>query len=71
MIREAREGCLLSDAAARWEALHQAESVLMEDAGIFPVCEKAVSMLLNPNLEGEEFHTVGITRVWKRAWKGM
>lgn len=71
IIREAREGSLLSDAAARWEVLHQAESVLMEDAGIFPVCEKAVSMLLNPNLEGEEFHTVGITRVWKRAWKGM
>ena len=71
MIQKAREGNLLSDAAARWEVLHQAESVLMEDAGIFPVCEKAVSMLLNPNLEGEEFHTVGITRVWKRAWKGM
>ncbi len=69
MIREAREGSLLSALSARWDVLHQAEAILMEDAAIFPVCEKAVSMLLNPQIMGEEFHTTGIMRVWKHAWK--
>ncbi len=69
MIREAREGSFLGDPGKRWAVLHQAEGLLMEDAAIFPVCEKAVSMLINPEIEGEQFHTVGITREWKYAGK--
>ena len=48
----------------------QAEEILLEQAAIFPVCEKAVRALVKSDVQGTVFQAVGVNRVWKYAWKG-
>lgn len=52
-------GALSTDAAARWVALHEAEAVLLEQAGILPTWQSGEAMLVNPDVSGYEFHVVG------------
>ena len=56
---------MMSQPETRWDLLHQAEGILMNQAGIFPVCEKANGILLSPKVMNAQFHAVGINRVWK------
>lgn len=62
---------LCADPWARWEILHQAEEIVLEQAAIFPVCEKAVRVLLKRDVQGAVFQAVGVNRVWKYARKGV
>lgn len=69
LIAAASREPLTLDAEARWETLHQAEARVLEQAAIFPVCEKANGMLLRSTVKGAQFHTIGVNRVWSHAWK--
>ncbi|MDO4330049.1 MAG: peptide ABC transporter substrate-binding protein [Lachnospiraceae bacterium] len=69
LIASASQEPLTLDAAARWETLHQAEARVLEQAVIFPVCEKANGMLLRSTVKNAQFHTIGVNRVWSHAWK--
>lgn len=69
MIETAVNGKAEGGAAGRWKLLHEAEAVLMESAGIFPVCEKANGILLRSSVKGAQFHAIGVNRVWTHAWK--
>ena len=70
MLRAAGTEPLCGDPEARWDLLHQAEEILLEQAAIFPVCEKAVRALVKSDVQGAVFQAVGVNRVWKYAWKG-
>ncbi len=69
MIEDARREPLMGDPKRRWQVLHQAEELVMEEAAIFPVCEKASAVLLKNTVKGAQFHAVGVNRVWAFAWK--
>lgn len=67
IINDCTTGALASDYDARWEALYNAEKILLENAVIAPLYTSSNAVLLAPNVEGIEFHSVGVERVYKSA----
>lgn len=68
-IESAKKGDLALDLTARWEALKKAETTVMDEAVIFPVYQKGDAVMIKTGVEGVEFHSVGINRVYKNTTK--
>lgn len=69
IIEDAKKGALALDPAARWDALKEAEKIVMDEAVILPVYQKGDAVMVRTGVEGVEFHSVGINRVFKNASK--
>ncbi|MDF2538585.1 MAG: Oligopeptide transport system substrate-binding protein [Herbinix sp.] len=69
IIESAKRGELALDIVARWESLKQAESMVLAEAVIFPVYQKGDAVMIKSGVEGVEFHSVGINRIYKNAAK--
>ncbi|WP_312652058.1 peptide ABC transporter substrate-binding protein [Proteiniclasticum sp.] len=69
LIEDAKKGDLALDLEARWEALKDAEKMVMDEAVILPVYQKGDAVMVRSGVEGIEFHSVGINRVFKNAKK--
>ncbi|MFO8069548.1 MAG: peptide ABC transporter substrate-binding protein [Alkalibacterium sp.] len=69
IVYSAIDGELSLDDEARWEALQEAESILMDDAGVLPVYQKGNAVMIQDNVSGIDFHAVGLPRVYKFAVK--
>lgn len=69
VIQSAKKGELALDVEKRWEALKEAESVVMDNAVIFPVYQKGNAVMIKSNVSGIELHSVGINRVFKNTTK--
>jgi len=69
IIADAKKGKLALDLAARWEALKKAETIVMDEAVILPVYQKGDAVMIKTGVEGVEFHSVGINRIFKNATK--
>lgn len=69
VIQSAKKGELALDVEKRWEALKEAEGVVMDAAVIFPVYQKGNAVMIKSNVSGIEFHSVGINRVFKNTTK--
>jgi len=69
IVHSAIDGELSLDDEARWEALQEAESILMDDAGVLPVYQKGNAVMIQDNVSGIDFHAVGLPRVYKFAVK--
>jgi len=69
IIADAKKGKLALDPAARWEALKKAEGIVMDNAVILPVYQKGDAVMIKNGVEGVEFHSVGINRIYKNATK--
>ncbi len=69
VIQSAKKGELALDVEKRWEALKEAEGVVMDEAVIFPVYQKGNAVMIKSNVSGIEFHSVGINRVFKNTTK--
>jgi len=69
LIENAKKGELALDLEARWEALKDAEKMVMDEAVIMPVYQKGDAVMVRTGVEGIEFHSVGINRVFKNATK--
>ena len=69
IIESAKKGELALDIAARWEALKKAETIVMDEAVILPVYQKGDAVMIKAGVEGIEFHSVGINRIYKNAKK--
>ncbi|MDF2801286.1 MAG: Oligopeptide transport system substrate-binding protein [Anaerocolumna sp.] len=69
IIDSAKKGDLALDVTARWEALKKAETIVMDDAVIFPVYQKGDAVMIKSGVEGIEFHSVGINRIFKNTTK--
>jgi oligopeptide transport system substrate-binding protein len=67
LIESCKKGELALDLNARWEALKKAETMVMDDAVIFPVYQKGDAVMIKSGVEGIEFHSVGINRIYKNA----
>ncbi len=67
IIESAKKGELALDLTARWEALKKAETIVMDDAVILPVYQKGDAVMIKAGVEGIEFHSVGINRIYKNA----
>lgn len=48
-----------SDADARWEMLQKAEKIVMDDAAIAPMYQRASNLLIQPKVKGFAYHLVG------------
>ncbi|HSR05461.1 MAG TPA: peptide ABC transporter substrate-binding protein [Proteiniclasticum sp.] len=69
LIEDAKKGELALDLEARWEALKDAEKMVMDEAVIMPVYQKGDAVMVRTGVEGIEFHSVGINRVFKNTTK--
>ena len=69
IIESAKKGELALDLKARWEALKDAEAMVMAEAVILPVYQKGDAVMVKAGVKGIEFHSVGINRIYKNASK--
>ncbi len=67
LLESATTGEAAADPQARWEALHQAESIAVREMVIIPLYEKSNAMMTKHYVSGIEFHPVAIGRVYKNA----
>ncbi len=69
IIEECTTGDLCTDAEARWEALYDAEAIVMEEAVIFPLYTQCNAQMVSSSITGIEFHAVALNRVYKNTVK--
>ncbi len=67
IIADCTTGALAADYDARWNAMYDAEKILLENAVIAPLYTDADAVLISPNVSGIEFHSAGIDRVYKNV----
>ena len=62
------KGDLVYDVEARWEAMKEAEVILLgEDAALAPLYQQGNTYLINPKLKGVETHSVGVPFIYRNA----
>jgi oligopeptide transport system substrate-binding protein len=69
IIKDCTTGQYITDAAARWKAMYDAEKIVMKEAVIAPLYTKADANMIKSNVTGIEFHPVALNRVFKNAVK--
>lgn len=67
-VNDASRGELAGNPEGRWEAMKQAEKILLEnDAAIAPIYQSGSALLINPKIKGIENHSVGTTFIYKNV----
>ena len=62
------KGDLVYDAEARWEAMKEAEELLIaQDAASLPMYQQGNTYLINPKVSGIETHSVGVPFIYKNV----
>lgn len=69
LVYEASKGSLVTKLEERWQALKDAEKIVMDEATILPVYQTGSAMMIKSNIKGIEFHSVGVPTVYKNAVK--
>ena len=67
IIADCTTGSLAADYDARWNALYDAEKILLDNAVIAPLYTDANAVLISPSVTGIDFHSTGINRVFKNV----
>ncbi|MCI7737634.1 MAG: peptide ABC transporter substrate-binding protein [Clostridiales bacterium] len=67
LIADCTTGAYISDYDARWAAMYDAETLVMQEAVIAPLYTKANANLISAGVEGIEFHPVALNRVYKNT----
>ena len=70
LIADCTTGAYISDYDARWAAMLDAETIVMQEAVIAPLYTKANANLISPDVAGIDFHPVALNRVYKTATIG-
>ena len=65
LIADCTTGAYITDYDARWNAMYEAESLVMQEAVIAPLYTKANANLIVSGVEGIQFHPVALNRVYK------
>lgn len=61
LVTDATKGALASDSQKRWDALKEAEKVLLtKEIGIIPVYQNGGAIMINPKVTGIDFHIAGV-----------
>ncbi len=69
IIADCTTGAYITDAVARWNAMYEAEKIVMDEAVIVPLYTKADANMIKGSISGIEFHPVALNRVFKNAVK--
>ena len=67
IIADCTTGNLAANYDARWNALYDAEKILLENAVIAPLYTGANANLISENVSNVDFHSVALDRVYKHA----
>ena len=70
IIADCTTGAYITDAVARWNAMYDAEKIVMDQAVIIPMYTKADANMIKTGVENIEFHPVALNRVYKNTVKG-
>ena len=70
LIADCTTGAYITDYDARWAALLDAETLVMQEAVIAPLYTKANANLIASAVDGIEFHPVALNRVYKNVVLG-
>ena len=65
LIKDCTTGAYITDYDARWAALLDAETIVMQEAVIAPLYTKAQANLIAAGVNGIQFHPVALNRVYK------
>ena len=65
LIADCTTGAFAADYEARWQAMYDAEKILLDNAVIAPLYTSANAVLISPNISGIEFHVAGVNRIFK------
>ncbi len=65
IIKRCVSGDLAMDPAGRWDALHQAEKIIMDNMVILPVYQKCNAMMVKSTVKNLECHSIALNRVYK------
>ena len=71
IIAECTTGDLCTDPEGRWEAMYDAESIVLEQAVIFPLYGQCNAEMISSAVTGVDFHPVALNRVFKDAKKSV
>ncbi len=69
IIADCTTGAHINDPKARWNAMYDAETIVMDEAVIAPVYTKADANMIKSAVSGIDFHPVALNRVFKNAKK--
>ncbi|MBR0261896.1 MAG: peptide ABC transporter substrate-binding protein [Selenomonadaceae bacterium] len=67
IIADCTTGDLADNYDARWNALYDAEKILLDNAVIAPLYTGSNAVLISPNVTGIEYHVAGVDRVFKNV----
>lgn len=67
IIADCVTGAYVNDYDARWNALYDAEALVMQEAVIAPLYTKSNANLIAEGVDGIDFHPVALNRVYKSA----
>lgn len=67
LVNRAGKGDLTSQPVARWQALVDAEKILLEEAGVIPMYQRGTAYLIRKSVSGIESHVVGAPFVYKNV----
>ncbi len=60
IMNKAETGEDAADAVARWNDMIEAEKIILDDVALIPVYQNGGAMLINPAIDGIEFHNAGV-----------
>ncbi len=63
------EAATTDDESARWQALQDAEAIIMDDVPVVGLFQVGGACLINKNVTGIENHTVGVPYIYKNVKK--
>ena len=69
IIAECTTGDLCTDPEGRWEAMYDAESIVLEQAVIFPLYGQCNAEMISSAVTGIEHHPCALNRVYKNTTK--
>lgn len=69
LVARCSDGDLCTKPAERWDAMKQAETMVMEDLAVTPVYQQCDADLIKPNVRNVAFHAVAINRIFKNTTK--
>ena len=69
IIAECTTGDLCTDPEGRWEAMYDAESIVLEQAVIFPLYGQCNAEMISSAVTGIEHHPCALNRVYKNTKK--
>ena len=70
IIADCTTGAYVTDPEGRWNAMYDAEKIVMDQAVIIPLYTKANANMIKTGVDGIEFHPVALNRVYKDTVKG-